>query len=1009
VLAGSTGLIKTGTGTLTLTGVNTYTGVTTINGGTLSISANNNLGSTSQTSGGGGINLANGGTLQITQTVNDLFRTITLGTGGGVLAVTGGTTSLAHGINGGGGLTKTGGGGLTLAQNGGGNNIGAITINAGRLFVAGVGLPNINGSTIAVANGAALVFNFNSAINLTNTVTFASGARLATRQGTLAFNTSTVSLPTAGTMVFNLDDQATTAITVNGDYPTLTGNLTVQVGGVSLTVGDVTFNGAMSGGFGLTKTSTGKLILAAASTHSGATTVSGGVLQLNHNLALQNSALSTSGAGTVTLSGATTPTFGGLTGSTALASVITSGYSSVTALTLNPGSGVTNTYSGVIANGAAGMTVTKTGAGTQILTGANTYTGTTTISNGSLQLGNGGTTGALSASSTITNNGTLVFNRSDTLTQGTDFASVISGSGAVTQAGTGTTILTGANTYTGLTTVSAGTLVLQGTYASSGFAISSGSALELNAAASTSYGSTTFSGAGTLRKTGAAEIKWPGSSAIFAMDSGSLIDVQQGLFVGGNFGNENWTTNKSDLNIAAGAYFAGVEANVRVDALTGGGTLSTGYPGAGYATFTIGVDNGSGTFSGVIMDGVTNLGGFTGFSDSNAPGNLTKVGSGTQILTGINTYTGLTTVSAGTLQIGNGEVNTSVGASSFSVASGATLAFFRNTDNTDFTTQAISGGGDVEFKGQSTGYYRFAGFSGALTYTGRTIVNFDAPVGGTAGYQRVLWLEKDNVLPHASVLDLQSGKVYHAQQHDPRGDDRRAHRQCRNLHQHGPRTGAETDHRHSVRRTPHLRRGDWRRSHQWFLDQQYLPHEDWHRHANPHRREYLHRRDDDQRGHSSARQRRHHGSALRQQRDHEQRHAGIQPQRHPDAGHPLRQRDQRVRRGDAGWFGHHHSCRIEHLHRYHDGERGHFIRQREHQQLARAGGEWRHAFYNGSGQAGKHRRRDGGRRHAHGGRSRHGGHVGDEQRDHWRHADTHRDDLRPQRWHRDRESGHGNA
>jgi fibronectin-binding autotransporter adhesin len=97
-------------------------------------------------------------------------------------------------------------------------------------------------------------------------------------------------------------------------------------------------------------------------------------------------------------------------------------------------------------------------AGTLILTGANAYTGATTISAGTLQIGNGGTAGALNTGSAITNDGTLAFNRSDTLTQGTHFASVISGSGAVTQAGAGTLILSGANNYTGATTISAGTL-----------------------------------------------------------------------------------------------------------------------------------------------------------------------------------------------------------------------------------------------------------------------------------------------------------------------------------------------------------------------------------------------------------------------------------------------------------------------------------------------------------------------------------------------------------------------
>ena len=62
-----------------------------------------------------------------------------------------------------------------------------------------------------------------------------------------------------------------------------------------------------------------------------------------------------------------------------------------------------------------------------VLTGSNTYTGATTVAGGTLQIGNGGTTGSLSTSSAITTNATLAFNQSDTVTQGTEFATVISG------------------------------------------------------------------------------------------------------------------------------------------------------------------------------------------------------------------------------------------------------------------------------------------------------------------------------------------------------------------------------------------------------------------------------------------------------------------------------------------------------------------------------------------------------------------------------------------------------
>ena len=92
------------------------------------------------------------------------------------------------------------------------------------------------------------------------------------------------------------------------------------------------------------------------------------------------------------------------------------------------------------------------GPGTTVFTRDNTYTGGTTISNGTLQLGNGGTTGSILGD--VNNDGTLVFNRSNAQA----FGGVISGSGSVTELNGSTLTLTGANTYTGGTTISGGSL-----------------------------------------------------------------------------------------------------------------------------------------------------------------------------------------------------------------------------------------------------------------------------------------------------------------------------------------------------------------------------------------------------------------------------------------------------------------------------------------------------------------------------------------------------------------------
>ena len=107
------------------------------------------------------------------------------------------------------------------------------------------------------------------------------------------------------------------------------------------------------------------------------------------------------------------------------------------------------TDSNTVANVISGSgTLTQAGSGTTILTGANTYTGTTTIGAGTLQIGNGGTAGPLGTGN-VTDSGALIFNETDSNT----VVNLISGSGTLTQAGTGTTILTGANTYTGTTTI----------------------------------------------------------------------------------------------------------------------------------------------------------------------------------------------------------------------------------------------------------------------------------------------------------------------------------------------------------------------------------------------------------------------------------------------------------------------------------------------------------------------------------------------------------------------------
>ncbi len=125
---------------------------------------------------------------------------------------------------------------------------------------------------------------------------------------------------------------------------------------------------------------------------------------------------------------------------------------------LNVGNGSSVIGGGVgatLSNGAGVLALTKNGTGTIALTAANTNTGITTVNNGILSIGNGGTTGQLGTGAvTVATNGTLAFNRSNALA----FTNAISGNGGITQQGTGTTTVSAPLGYTGTTTVNRGTL-----------------------------------------------------------------------------------------------------------------------------------------------------------------------------------------------------------------------------------------------------------------------------------------------------------------------------------------------------------------------------------------------------------------------------------------------------------------------------------------------------------------------------------------------------------------------
>jgi autotransporter-associated beta strand protein len=238
---------------------------------------------------------------------------------------------------------------------------------------------------------------------------------------------------------------------------------------------------------------------------------------------------------------------------------------------------------------------------------------------------------------------------------------------ALTKTGSGTQTLSGTLIdHTGTTTVNNGTLQFLDLddLHSSTLTIGAGSTVEFknNVRNFNRFSATSIEGTGTFVKTGTSLLQTGNATNQFARwnMTGGLIDIREGEFRA-DYQDQAlaWVNNKASMNVDAGAFVSMVGGNhISVDALTGAGTVQN-INSWGVGIFTVGQNNGSGTFSGTLR----NNGGVLA---------LTKTGSGTQTLSGTNTYTGPTTVSQGKLVV-NGSIIPSTGSSTLTVASGASL------------------------------------------------------------------------------------------------------------------------------------------------------------------------------------------------------------------------------------------------------------------------------------------------------------------------------------------------
>jgi autotransporter-associated beta strand protein len=638
------------------------------------------------------------------------------------------------------------------------------------------------GTTPVVPGSGADVYISASAPTVAPTSTVL-GANMIIKTLTIGDTTNGLGLAADGNTLTITPASSSTGITVSSGVPASSIAANIALGAnqtwTNNSAQPFTVSGTISGTSSLTTAGTGTVVLSGTNTFTGNTAVASGTLRLSGSLALQDSILTSNGVAFDPSVSSHSFTVGALGGSFNLALAD----SASNPINLNLGNNSAS-YSGVL-SGAGG--VTEVGTGTQVLSGASTYSGNTNLSAGTLNVGGaeGAGSGPLGTGSILFRGGTLQYSAANQFDYSPRFSSsnnqlysvdpggqtvtwatpLTSPNGSLTVQGTGTLVLTAAETYTGNTTISSGTLQLgDGTSAGDNASIASGiinnnGTLNFNVNGSQTNASV-ITGNGSLSKTGPGTLTLANFSTFIGATTVSAGTLQLGdgnfddAAVGGAIiDNAAVTANTIDAETIASTIsgsgtfsvvnygrviLTGTDTYTGVTTISNGGTLQLGNASAGSITASNIVNN-----SILVYDGQLNI---TYSGVISGSGSVKKIYDGTivslqpiLIFTGANTYTGVTTISRGTLQLGNGSSGNDGSIAGASIVDNANLAY--NLFGNETYAGVISGTGNLGKTG--AGKLELAS---ANSYAGVTNVS-----AGT------LQVDTTGALPINTTLNVSSG------------------------------------------------------------------------------------------------------------------------------------------------------------------------------------------------------------------------------------------------------------